>query len=197
MIRWLAIPIISAFIGYLTNVVAIKMLFHPRQPVSILGFELQGLLPRRQQEIAYKIGEVVERELLSVDDLVSQISTPEMQEKMVAIVSEKVRTRLEEVMPRVIPANLTRMLTDLLEGILVRESRSLVTQVIESAGQHLTAQIKVSEIVQNRILEFDVLQMEKLVKEVSLRELRQIEVLGGVLGLLIGLVQVAIITLIP
>lgn len=197
MLRLLAVPVISAFIGYLTNVVAIKMLFHPREPVKIINHEFQGLLPRRQGEIALKIGEVVERELLSVDDLVDQVSTPEMQDKMVSIISEKVRARLEEAVPRLIPQNVTRALADMLEGILVRESRSLVAQVIESASQQLTAEIRVSEIVKNRILAFELMQMEGLVKEVASQELRRIEILGGVLGFLIGLVQVAVITLFP
>lgn len=197
MIRLLLVPLISAFIGYLTNVVAIKMLFHPRMPVKILTFEFQGLLPRRQEEIAFKIGEVVERELLSVDDLVDRFSTPAMQDKMVKIVSVKVRSRLEETMPRLIPQHLTRVLADLVEGILVKESRSLVSQIIESASQQLTEEIRVSEIVKDRILAFEVSQLESLVKEVSSQELRRIEILGGVLGFLIGLVQVAIITLFP
>ncbi|MGI6550199.1 MAG: DUF445 domain-containing protein [Syntrophomonadales bacterium] len=197
MIRLLTVPLISAFIGYLTNVVAIKMLFHPREPFRILKFEFQGLLPRRQEEIALKIGEVVERELLSVDDLVSRFSTPEMQDKIVKIISERVRARLEDAMPRLVPHNLTRVLADLVEGILVRESRSLVAQVIESDSQQLTAEIRVSEIVKDRILAFEVSQLESLVKEVASKELRGIEVLGGVLGFLIGLVQVAIIKLFP
>ncbi len=197
MIRLLAIPLISAFIGYLTNVVAIKMLFHPREPIKILTFEFQGLLPRRQEEIALLIGEVVERELLSVDDLVDQVSTPEMQDKMVGIVSKQVRARLEEVMPRLIPQNLTRALADMLEGILIRESKTLTAQVIESASQYLNEEIRVSEIVKNRIIDFEVAQMESLVKEVASRELRHIEILGGFLGFFIGLVQVAIITLFP
>lgn len=197
MIRLLAVPLISAFIGYLTNIIAIKMLFHPREPVRILSFEFQGLLPRRQEAIAAIIGEVVERELLSVDDLVIQFSNPDMQGKMVKIVSEKVRARLEEAMPRLVPQNLTRVLADMVEGILLRESPALVSQVVESAGLQLNAEFRVSEIVKNRVLAFDVLQMEGLVKEVAAKELRFIELLGGVLGFLIGLIQVAIIRLFP
>lgn len=197
MFRLLAVPLISAMIGYLTNVVAIKMLFHPREPIGIFGLEIQGLLPRRQEAIANKIGEVVERELLSVDDLVDQFSNPEMQDKIVKLVAEKVRTRLEEAMPRLVPQNLARILGDLVEGILVRESRNLVPQVTESAGRHLTEEIRVSEIVRNRILSFEVMQLEGLVREVASRELRMIEVMGGILGFLIGLIQVAIIVLFP
>ena len=46
------IPIISALIGWLTNWVAIRMLFHPRKPILIGNFKLQGLIPRRQPDIA-------------------------------------------------------------------------------------------------------------------------------------------------
>jgi len=184
-------------IGYLTNVVAIKMLFHPREPVRILALEIQGLLPRRQEAIADKIGEVVERELLSVDDLVSRFNNPEMQDKIVKLIAEKVRTRLEEAMPRLVPPNLARIVADLVESILIRESWNLVPQVTESAGRHLTEEIRVSEIVRNRILSFEVMQLEGLVREVASRELRLIEVMGGMLGFFIGLIQVAIIVLFP
>ena len=52
--RIILMPIIGFIIGYFTNYIAIKMLFHPRN--KILG--IQGVLPKRKQEIARKIGEV-------------------------------------------------------------------------------------------------------------------------------------------
>ena len=51
-------PVISALIGWGTNVIAIRMLFWPRKPVPIplTRWELWGLLPKRQAEIASSIG---------------------------------------------------------------------------------------------------------------------------------------------
>ena len=48
---WLT-PFVGAFIGWLTNYVAIKMLFRPREPWYILGFPMQGVMPRRQRDLA-------------------------------------------------------------------------------------------------------------------------------------------------
>jgi len=197
MVRLLVIPVISAFIGYLTNVVAIRMLFHPRDPISILGIKIQGLIPSRQAEMAEKIGEIVERELLSMDDLVEQISTPEMQAKMVAIVSGRVRERIEEVIPSLIPQYLIRVLSDAVEGIIIKEAGIIVDQVVENAGQKLTREIRVNEIVKQRVMSFEVTRMEKLVKEVASKELNRIEILGGVLGFIIGLVQLGILLIFP
>jgi len=53
---WLIlIPIISAFIGWFTNWIAIKMLFHPREPKKFLGLTLHGIFPKRQKVIAEKL----------------------------------------------------------------------------------------------------------------------------------------------
>lgn len=43
------LAIIGAFIGWMTNVFAIKLLFRPLQPVNILGIKLQGLIPKRKR----------------------------------------------------------------------------------------------------------------------------------------------------
>ncbi len=50
------IPFISAFIGYFTNWIAIKMLFHPKNPVTVLGITFQGIFPKRQKQFAQKLG---------------------------------------------------------------------------------------------------------------------------------------------
>lgn len=39
--------IAGAIIGYITNVVAVKLLFHPQKPVRIGPFTVQGLIPAR------------------------------------------------------------------------------------------------------------------------------------------------------
>ena len=48
------IPFISAFIGWFTNWIAIKMLFHPKEEKNILGIKIQGIFPKRQQQFAEK-----------------------------------------------------------------------------------------------------------------------------------------------
>ena len=35
--------LLSAFTGWITTWIAVKMLFHPRRPINILGFKLQGI----------------------------------------------------------------------------------------------------------------------------------------------------------
>jgi uncharacterized membrane protein YheB (UPF0754 family) len=55
MLVYLAPPVLGAFIGYITNVVAVELLFHPKKPVNIFGFKIQGLVPARSKEIVERI----------------------------------------------------------------------------------------------------------------------------------------------
>src|SRR3989344_8850138 len=48
------IPIIGFVIGYVTNWIAIVMLFHPRKKI----FGIQGIIPKRKALLARKIGEI-------------------------------------------------------------------------------------------------------------------------------------------
>ena len=73
--------LLSAFTGWVTTWIAIKMLFHPRNPLKILGFTIQGIFPKNQQLIAQKLGQVVSKELLSFSEIEAKIINPENLQK--------------------------------------------------------------------------------------------------------------------
>lgn len=65
---WIIPPLAGAVIGYVTNAIAIKMLFRPLNAVRIFGWRLPftpGILPRQRHKLAVSIGGMVERELLT------------------------------------------------------------------------------------------------------------------------------------
>lgn len=61
---------VSGLIGFGTNWLAIKMLFHPRHRRPLLG---QGLIPSRKQRIALKLGESISREIINPELILEQI----------------------------------------------------------------------------------------------------------------------------
>ena len=71
------IPVISAFIGWFTNWIAIKMLFHPKEPKKIFCITIQGIFPKRQQQFAEKLGKLVSQELLSFADIQQKLVHPD------------------------------------------------------------------------------------------------------------------------
>ena len=56
-----------------------------------------------------------------------------------------------------------------------------------------TTKVNISEIVEEKIIQFDLVKLEEIVVKIVKKELRYIEILGGVLGLFIGLAQGVIV----
>lgn len=188
---------ISTFIGYVTNVVAVKMLFWPRRPINLGFYIIQGVLPKRQAQIARSLGELVDQELLSLDDVLERINTPAIQDKLVDKVSEVMRDRLGELLPRIIPARLIQIIVETLDKIMRQESANMIDELFISGREYLTEEIQISKIVEEKVNAYDLGQLEVMIKGISAPELTFIEVLGGVMGFIIGLVQVAIILFLP
>lgn len=84
-------PIVGGIIGYITNNIAIKMLFRPLKPIYIFGKRLPftpGMIPREQVRIAKTIGEVVGKELLDEKTLQEHLLSQEMVAKLEIALNE-------------------------------------------------------------------------------------------------------------
>jgi uncharacterized membrane protein YheB (UPF0754 family) len=186
-------PFVGALIGWLTNYLAIKMLFRPRQPKFIFGLLVQGVIPRRQRDLALKIGEVVEEELLKSEDLIKAIDTEEVRGHLTAVIETRLDRFLREKVFRG---------EFLYEKILAREAvqrvkRALITELVglfplevEAAIKQLVEKVNIRKTVADRVEQFDFDRLERIVYHVARTELFWVEISGGILGFLIGVLQV-------
>ena len=63
---WWLLPILGVIIGYITNWVALWMIYEPAEPEQVGPFRLQGLFVRRQPEVAGVYAQIVADEILTV-----------------------------------------------------------------------------------------------------------------------------------
>ena len=95
---------VGALIGWLTNYLAIKLLFRPYEEVNFVFFKLQGLIPKRRHEIAVNIADVIEKELISMKEIGEKLDTDSMEydeldEFLDKLVNEKIKAELLEKNP--------------------------------------------------------------------------------------------------
>lgn len=192
---YILIPLISAFIGYFTNWIAIKMLFHPRKPIRIAGMSIQGVFPKRQQQFAEKLGRLVSRELLSFSDIEAKITGVENLRKIMPVVDAHVddflRNRLSDVFP-VLSMFIGDKTISQLKGFFMAELENLFPTLMKSYMKNLQSELDLEHIVTEKVAGFSTDKLEDLLKGIMAREFRFVEIIGGVVGLLIGTVQVAI-----
>ena len=187
-------PFITAAIGWLTNWVAIKMLFHPRVPVRIFFWKWQGLIPRRQLQLACESAEIIEREILQQHMILNEIKKinlePYLEKTAHTLVWERIGPQL-----RAIPL-LGSFVND---GILARfeviacaEIKNEAGPLIEKVATQFEASVDLKQMIEDNIAAFDLERLEGIVNAVAKREFRTIEALGAVLGFVIGCLQLAL-----
>ncbi|WP_028578323.1 DUF445 domain-containing protein [Desulfomicrobium escambiense] len=184
--------VICAFIGWITNFIAIKMLFHPRRPVQIGSLTVQGIFPKRQKALAMNLAAVIEGELLSHDDIRQAMQRPEfsarLKERILDGFSEFLSTRLGSLNP-MIAMFLDGPMMEKVKGLLDKELDRIVPGLLETATGELENSLDFRRIIQDKIENLSMERLEALLMSIMAREFRFIEVVGAVLGAIIGLIQ--------
>ncbi len=187
------IPVISAFIGWVTNWIAIKMLFHPREPRKFLGITFHGIFPKRQQQFAEKLGKIVSDEFLSFGDIEQKISSPENLKKIMpsieAHIDEFLRVRLSEEMP-VISMFIGDKTIHKMKTAFMRELETLFPKVMKQFAGNLKTELDLEHIVIQKVSAFSSDKLEEILYQIMSKEFRFVEIIGAVIGFIIGLMQV-------
>lgn len=191
------IPVTGAFIGWVTNLIAVKAIFKPYQPVKIPGLPwvIQGVVPKRRAELARSIGEVVEQELLKVEDLIDQMKSPEVLNKIITTANESIHKMIVDKIPIWVPTTVRTVILEMMGDLLQKQMPQVIGQIIDQAGSSVIQKVKLAQLVEDRLNAYDVSHLEKIILTVASRELKHIEIIGGVIGFIIGLIQVSLVYL--
>lgn len=193
--RLIFIPIISAFIGWFTNWIAIKMLFHPRLPKKFFGITFHGIFPKRQKQFAEKLGKLVSQELLSFTDIEQKITNPENIQKLMPMVDSHIdnflRVKLPQEMPMIAMFIGDKTISQL-KTVFTNELEILFPQLMNSYMGNLKTELDLEKIVTEKVSGFSSDKLEDILNAIMSKEFRFVEVIGAVLGFLIGLIQILI-----
>lgn len=193
-----SIPLIAALIGWITNLIAVKMLFHPRQEIRFLGLRIQGVFPKRQQAFAQKLGAIVSSELLSIGEVSSFLRSKASSPNMRAYIVQKIERTLTERIPQVLPMAAMFLGASQIQGIVQSfhpDLDSLIDELIHKVSAELESEFDVHAIVESKVASFSSDKLEEIIYAIMRKELVFVELIGGVLGFIIGLVQLLIVEL--
>lgn len=197
MIIW-TLPLIAALTGYITNYIAIKMLFHPREKVKILFLEVQGIFPKRQKTLAEKLGKIVAEELFSVEDVKASLQKPGNAEEVTAVLDARLNDFLDNRLGEAMPMLAMFMNDELklkIKTTLEAELQLILPELIDRFVSKIEEEVDVERTVYEKVVGFSTDKLEDILYSIMSKEFKFIEILGGILGFIIGLVQIAILQL--
>jgi len=180
---WLLfIPVISAFVGWAINSLAIKMLF-------------SNVLPKRQPEIAARLGKVVSSELFSFSELEAKVTSVENIEKIMPLaeghIDHFLRNKLGQAFP-MISMFIGDKTINQLKGIFMEELATIFPQLLKSYVGNLQQQLDLEQVVTQKIANIPPGKLETVLRQELAKEFRFIQLLGLITGLFAGLIAVVI-----
>jgi len=191
---WLQ-PLVAAFTGWFTTWIAIYMLFHPRNPVRILGITIQGVFPKRQLQVAEKLGQVVARELIHFDEIAARLKDPAQLLELTPTIERHLdnflQVKLKEKLPVIAMFVGGGTLDKIKEGML-EEITLLLPEIINQYTDSLSRKIDIEKMVTEKVAGFSSDKLEQILEAVMKKEFRFLEIIGAVLGLGIGLIQMVL-----
>lgn len=195
LVKFLLMVLIGALIGYITNKVAIKMLFRPVNPVRILFFKIQGVFPKRKDQMAISLAEIIETELLDSDTLFNKIIDPETLEETKKELIDLMIVKISENLPQMVKMLLGNNVEGMIRGFIDKDGDEIFNVLLDKFKDKAYENIDVRSIVKERVDALDFIEFEKIIFGLMSKELKHIEVIGFGLGALIGALQYLVTTI--
>lgn len=188
---FVVVPVVSAFIGWITNWAAVKMIFHPRDPIGIGRFRWQGIIYRLAPKMAAEIGSTTGM-VFSPEELLDRLDV----EGLMARISEAFPSEIESVMAEAIeslaPGSWEAMAPEArgqLMAMVLSEGGRIAAVVLADLEAHADSLIEVDRLFVENLSGDNAGQLAGVAEEVGAQELRFIEIYGAVFGAIVGLVQ--------
>jgi uncharacterized membrane protein YheB (UPF0754 family) len=169
------LPVAGSLVGYVTNWIAIKLLFEPAEPVEVGPITVQGLFESRQKEVSEEFAHFMESRVLSSSMLLDALANQN---------EEELFQFLRRQLPYPIPEK------------ILRAAIQAINKVANNPEDHkeihhyVTKQLDIEDTLSQRLKKLSPKSFENLLHPVFQEDEIILIVVGGVLGAIAGLMQI-------
>lgn len=199
LIKAVLLIVIGSMIGWVTNYIAIKMLFRPYKEINLGIFKIQGLIPKRKHEIGLSLAETIQNELISMADITERLSNANIEVAMEKVIDDilekKLATEITTKFP-MLAMFLNESTLNKIKEIIKNSIMENKDQIIGMLFETLEKNVNFKEIIVEKVDAFSLEELERIIFSLAKKELKHIEVIGAILGGLIGVAQFFITVLI-
>ena len=175
--------------GWLTNWIAILMIFEPVEPRRILGFKWQGLFIRRQQEVADIYAEVIAQDIVTLENIGEELLYGASADRTRLMVRNALRPAIDNAVGNVRP--LLRLAVGPDEYDSIRETVALesVEHAITPLGEpefNRRQAVRMKELIAERMREMPPDDFSEMLRSAMRQDEWLLIAHGAVLGIVGG-----------
>lgn len=188
----LVVPLTTAFVGWITNWLAIKMIFQPERFIGIGPIGWQGIVPRYREKFAAGAAALAEGRLLSSAEVAQRILEIDFASLLAAVLEDHGESAAREVAEDVQPGVWDRLAPSTRATILAQiglEARRAIDHVVDDMERVAHEFIDLKRLTVEALTPDYGRPLTRLIKKFGAKELRFIIYYGGVFGLFLGFIE--------
>ncbi len=192
---WWVLPIGGVIIGYVTNWVALWMIFEPVNPVKIGPLKLHGLFMRRQAEVADVYAGIIADDIVTLSNMGDELLHGPQSDRTRWMIEDRLRPAIDRSVGRAKPAFRVALGTRQYDAI--RES--IASEAVEYTMTPLTdpdfnrqQSSSVRSLIAARMVDLPSVDFQDLLRSAMKEDEWLLLLHGAVLGFAAGLLHLAI-----
>lgn len=193
--QWWLLPILGVVIGYVTNLVAILMIFEPVEPRRILGMRFHGLFLRRQNEVADVYAGIIAEEIVTVANIGHELLHGPRSDRTRHLIETAMRPAVDNAIGRLQPAVRVAIGTreyDAIRASVAAEAVDYTITPLTDPAFNRTQGVAVRSLVAARMREMAPADFTEMLRTAIREDEWLLYLHGAVLGLGAGLVHLAV-----
>jgi uncharacterized membrane protein YheB (UPF0754 family) len=188
---YLIIPFISGFVGWFTNVIALKMTFYPLEYIGIRPFGWQGIIPSKATKMAQISVDLMTTKLVNVSDVFSNLDAQRVEEEInpaIKTLAKQIANEVMEAQAPVLWKSLPQNSKNKIIGIIENELPEVIKNLMEDLKINIDDILDLKSLAISALLE-DKALINRIFLSVGNKEFKFIERSGFYFGFLFGIVQ--------
>lgn len=194
---WWILPLGGLLVGYLTNWIAIKIIFEPKRPLKFLGLTVQGMFLKRQKEVSRVYSDIVERKLINSKNITESVLHGSGSEQLLELIELHVNDAIERYVALAQPYFALGVGTD----NYFRMKERAVRQIFDSSDKYLkyayeyaNQALQVGNDLCARMEALSPEEFEGVLRPAYQADEWKLIVVGAMLGMLAGFLQLTLMT---
>lgn len=187
----LVVPTVSAFIGWLTNWQAVKMIFWPTKR----KFGWQGIVYAHADKFAANLGQIAQNELMNADEMAAKLDPDELEKAVLPVLDAEapvlVAAAADKIRPGAWPMVPPPMQAMIVEQVKTR-ARTIARELSDELRPRAAKILDVEALVAGQLSGPNVERLARLTEQIGKKEFKFIEYSGAIFGLIIGFGQIAV-----
>lgn len=194
--RLLIIIFFSSFTGWFVSWLIIKILFWPAKPLRVAGFNIQGVIPSKQEYFSKMIAEKIQAAFLSYKGLEEKAADPSLLEKLKPEIEIHIDHFLKEKLKSVFPILAQFMgekTINQFKAAFLTEIDNLLPVLIKNYMGQLKNEIRLDIIISEKINMLSMPVLKEIFYSNTVKERRYLVMASTAIGTLTGIITCLIL----